>query len=301
MSYTYLQEQEEASLAGCFADIPPYVLSRLNLTAEKSYSKDNETEYCQSSQSGTTFAPLMEHPGEGKLMWFAGDFPALIYPKSNKEQKVSRESHQDYGARWQELPMKCDQDTFLLRTHHSLFTEDLDKSCVTFPEWGMMLDGEFWEHATPTLHTLGTGFGYWATPNARDWKDTMGMSKQRKDGRMKIDQTSRQVYTSVDGSGLFAPPTAPETWMMSMVSMSVQNADMNMENASVLGQQWTTLLTKLEMTESMPNLQTGGHLNPAFSEWLMGWVIEWTDLKPLEMDKFQQWQQWHGKFSQNNK
>lgn len=37
----------------------------------------------------------------------------------------------------------------------------------------------------------------------------------------------------------------------------------------------------------------GGHLNPEWVEWLMGWPIGWTDLKPLEMAKFQQWQQLH--------
>jgi hypothetical protein len=33
-------------------------------------------------------------------------------------------------------------------------------------------------------------------------------------------------------------------------------------------------------------VQVGGKLNPAWVEWLMGWPLEWTDLKPLEMDKF---------------
>ena len=32
---------------------------------------------------------------------------------------------------------------------------------------------------------------------------------------------------------------------------------------------------------------------PNFCEAMMGWPLEWTDLKPLEMDKFQQWQQQH--------
>ena len=29
----------------------------------------------------------------------------------------------------------------------------------------------------------------------------------------------------------------------------------------------------------------GGKLNPTWVEWLMGWPLEWTDLKPLETDK----------------
>jgi hypothetical protein len=40
---------------------------------------------------------------------------------------------------------------------------------------------------------------------------------------------------------------------------------------------------------------TGGQLNPTFVEWLMGWPLGWTDLKPLAMDKFREWLQQHGK------
>jgi hypothetical protein len=41
-------------------------------------------------------------------------------------------------------------------------------------------------------------------------------------------------------------------------------------------------------------LITGNRLPCNFAEWMMGWPRGWTDLKPLEMDKFQQWQQQHG-------
>ncbi len=39
----------------------------------------------------------------------------------------------------------------------------------------------------------------------------------------------------------------------------------------------------------------GGHLNPEWTEWLMGWPIGWTDLKPLTMDRFQLWLRAHSK------
>jgi hypothetical protein len=42
----------------------------------------------------------------------------------------------------------------------------------------------------------------------------------------------------------------------------------------------------------------GGQLNPDWVEWLMGWPIGWTDLKPLAMDKFRQWLDSHGIRSQ---
>jgi DNA (cytosine-5)-methyltransferase 1 len=37
----------------------------------------------------------------------------------------------------------------------------------------------------------------------------------------------------------------------------------------------------------------GGPLNPSWVEWLMGWPSGWTDLKPLEMARFREWQQQH--------
>ena len=41
---------------------------------------------------------------------------------------------------------------------------------------------------------------------------------------------------------------------------------------------------------------TGGSLNPMWVEWLMGWPLEWTGLKPLETDKFHLWLQQHGNY-----
>jgi hypothetical protein len=41
-------------------------------------------------------------------------------------------------------------------------------------------------------------------------------------------------------------------------------------------------------------IEAGGQLNPNWVEWLMGWPIGWTDLKPLGTAKFQQWCDSHG-------
>jgi hypothetical protein len=44
------------------------------------------------------------------------------------------------------------------------------------------------------------------------------------------------------------------------------------------------------------NVVAGGRLNPQWVEWLMGWPIGWTDLEPLEMDRFREWQSQHGDY-----
>ena len=95
MSYIYLQEQGEESSAECFSDIPASVLSRLNLSVEKSCSKDSETESCPSSQSGTTYEPLTANRGEEKLTSSAEDSPV----KTSLAQAKAREStEQEAGS-----------------------------------------------------------------------------------------------------------------------------------------------------------------------------------------------------------
>ena len=44
----------------------------------------------------------------------------------------------------------------------------------------------------------------------------------------------------------------------------------------------------------------GSLCDPDFAEWMMGWPIGWTDLVPLEMDKFRLWLHSHGKSSTHN-
>ena len=41
---------------------------------------------------------------------------------------------------------------------------------------------------------------------------------------------------------------------------------------------------------------TGKRLSVHYSEWTMDWPVGWTDITPLETDKFQQWQQQHSEF-----
>ncbi len=57
----------------------------------------------------------------------------------------------------------------------------------------------------------------------------------------------------------------------------------------------------LEGANRMPNMaeyawENGGKPNMNHGEWIMGWPIGWTELLPLAMDKFREWQQQHLEF-----
>jgi hypothetical protein len=49
-----------------------------------------------------------------------------------------------------------------------------------------------------------------------------------------------------------------------------------------------------QLNLSMVAHPTSGQLNPTWVEWLMGWPLGWTDLKPLETDRFHCAPQQHG-------
>ncbi len=59
---------------------------------------------------------------------------------------------------------------------------------------------------------------------------------------------------------------------------------------------WTTWLH-----HNVSHDQYTTYPHPSCSEKVMGWPIGWTELAPLEMGKFQQWQQQHGRFSADEK
>ena len=47
------------------------------------------------------------------------------------------------------------------------------------------------------------------------------------------------------------------------------------------------------ISEHLARMGLKGFIKVDFHEWLMGWIEDWTDLKPLEMDKFHKWRHSH--------
>jgi len=170
MSYTYLQEQGEESSAESFSDIPVYVLSKLNLTAEKSSCNGNGMESCQSSQSGMMSERSTENPGKEKSMSCAEGSHVQILVAESKTQKELTGPGVDYGEKWQELFLKYNPDSHMWKTHLCLLSEDLPWYSLTLPKWGMLRDGELYRLPNSERHTSETECGYVPTPTSRDYK-----------------------------------------------------------------------------------------------------------------------------------
>jgi len=290
MSWHYLQEQEAESLEPICLDGDPLPQLKSKTTHAECYCNGKLMESYLDSLSGTTLAPLMEPLGEGKSMSSPEDSPAKTLAQPEKEQE-SKENDQDSGAKWLALSMRYDPDTFLLKTHHCLFPEDLPLSSVTLPKWGMMRDGELWERITSPPLTSETESGYLLpTPDSSE----RGPCKEYNPSAASQSARTLQTLAACDPHGkMFPTPLKSDYKRRGPASKQQGLPEYIKAYPTPQSRDWKGTAGGFQKGNDLPG-QIGGQLNPTWVEWLMGWCIEWTDLKPLEMDKFQQWLDSHG-------
>ena len=197
-------------------------------------------------------------------MLSAGDFHAKTSQVRVKEPE-SQAKEADSGEKWLGSLAKFDPFTYLWRTHQCLLFEDSTECLAIFPRWGMMHAGELWELTTPEHLTSGNESGLWPTATAGDSKNAANRTATRHNPNSKHHSGT----TLVDAVRMWPTPTAQDSKNNGAPSQMVRN------------------------TKPL-NAEVGGSLNPMWVEWLMGWPLGWTNLKPLEMDKFQQWLHSHG-------
>jgi hypothetical protein len=298
MSYTYLQEQGAESSAASFADIPQFVLSRLNLTAEKSYSNANETASCQNFPSGTMCEHSTANLGAEKSMSSAEGFPAKTYHALEKERE-STENEAECGLSLQESFARLDLNTYTWKTHQQSLFEDLEESLATFPDWGSMQNGELFQRKMLEVPRSAKDFGRMrhSIQEQRQSKQIMDGSANGAIKKLCLDANvtteSGNAMNVVNGhthfimmNGTVALTVAPKMWPTPQANEDAAGTPEG-KMQRMLGNHPLIRGTTLEQWKS-------GTLNPTWVEWLMGWPLEWTDLKPLGMDKFQQWLHSHG-------
>jgi hypothetical protein len=264
MSYIYLQEQGAESSAECFSEIPRSVLSRLNLTAEKCSCNGSGTESCRSFRSGTMCGHSTASHGADSSISSAAGSPVRT---SQQPEKVleSTEADPGSGPKWRESLAKYDRVSRSWRIRQCSFLAGLDEFSETWPRWGMTRDGASYRLPTPVLRTCERGSGFWPTPCRADGMGGPGNSGR--DGGMNL----RTAVASI--------PTPKSRGWKGQTQRGIYGPMDSVAN--------------LDRGDGKP---IGGSLNPDWVEWLMGWPIGQTALKPLETGKFRQWWHSHGGF-----
>ena len=270
MSWLYSQALVAEYLGENFSDGEQCAPLNGNPIQQAYCAPDKMTDFSRLSRFGMTFKPLTENLGEALLMSFRAGFHAKTSPLLEKGRELM-ENDQECGEKWQGSFTKYDPSSCSWKTHQCSLVEDLEPFLETWPQWGLMRDGECWEQRTLEQTIRGTGSGLspdnvsaFHTPNTTGLD---GGSNSRRALRKKM-----------------------ENWPTPQAS---DNRDRgNMSNPSI--QRRVAIGKQIMLSQSVdPN---SGQLNPTWVEWLMGWPLGWTDLKPLEMDKFLYVQQQHGEF-----
>ena len=303
MSWHYLQGAEEESWEGSCLDGAPDALLSLMPTQEKSCLRDSGTESLNHSRSGTMLPHLTEDLGGDTLTLSQEDSHVKTFPSQVKE-KESQGKDRVFGLTWPESLPKYNPNTALWKTAQCSLFGGLTECSLTLPKWGTMLNGELSERTMPEHLTKEIGSGYWPTADAN--MGARGTQPEWKPIRKSGHPAQYTINQAVRDQEFWPTPTVCGNH--NKKGLSATSGD---GLATVVKKQWPTPCTRdykgahtkaglirkdgKSRLDQLPNaVMYGGTttpqtapLNPDWVEWLMGWPIGWTDLKPLGMDKFQ--------------
>jgi hypothetical protein len=139
------------------------------------------TDFSRLSRFGMTYKPLTESLGDKLLMLYLEDFHALTLVQQEKGQELM-EKPLECGEKWRGSFTKYNPDTSSWKTHQCSLLGDLEEFSETWPQWGLMRDGECWEQTQLGLVTIEKEYGYWPTPTATDWKATGKLETLKRQG-----------------------------------------------------------------------------------------------------------------------
>jgi hypothetical protein len=259
MSWLYSRALvEEFSAATCSAGAPS-APSSLTTTQQAFLSHGRTTERSRLSRYGMTLGRLMDAHGAELLTWYLADSRARTSASPARAPGWT-ESDLAYGQKWRELSVRFDRAACSWRTHRRLWDEELTGSSVTFPRWGMTVDGVLLARGTPALPTYASARG-----SSRAIPTPRASANENRQTKPSPSQLAGKHGMNLATWVMLPTPTAQDASNNGAPSQSERN--------------------KIPL-----NAVTGGKLNPRWVEWLMGWPINWTSLDPMPKEDFDEWE-----------
>lgn len=306
MSWLYSQALVEEFSEATSSGGEPSAQLNVMPTLHPFWRNDKPMDVSRLSRFGLTCAALTEQHGADLLTWFRAGFRARTSASQEAEQD-STAPGQDSGEKWSGSFAKWSPNGFSRRTPQLSFLEDSEPSWVTWPRSGLMRRGECYPLETLEHRTSESASGLWLTPCATDAKPITG-------GNLYQTTTGSVRHMRPDGKSTNRGLAAQVSWPTPTVCGNYNRKGSSAASGDGLAtavKNWATPCardfrhpgrSRLERTGSksgdpLPQ-QIGGPLNPTWVEWLMGWPLGWTDLKPSGTDRFHEWQQQHSLNSQ---
>jgi hypothetical protein len=193
MSWLYSQALVEEYSAGNYSDGEQSAPLSGSHTQQAYCAPDKMTVFSRLSRFGMTYKPLMENLGEELLTLYLAGFHAKTSAQQEKAQGLM-ENEAGCGEKWHASFAKYSPDLSLWKTPQCSLLGGLEEFSETWPQWGLMRDGECWEQIPSDFLITEPEFGWLPTPIATDWKG--GCSAIRKDtGRPRTDSIRMYIKT----------------------------------------------------------------------------------------------------------
>ena len=244
MSWLFSQALVEEYSEGISLDGAQSAQSSGKPTQQAYCAPDKMTAFSRLSRFGMTFKVLTEPHGEALLMSYLEAFHAKT-SQSRGGGRVLTGTEVECGVKWRGSFTRYSQDSCSWKTHQCSLLGDLEEFSETWPQWGLMRNGECWEQQTLERTIRGTESGF-------------------------VGQTFPTPDASCGQRGT-QPHWTPKRKSGHQAQYTINQAVRDLEQSS------------------------GGKLNPVWLEWVMGWPMHWTDLRPSEMAKSLSAQQQLGK------
>jgi hypothetical protein len=314
MSYIYSQALVAAFSEASCSDIAASAPSSENPTPKPCWWHDRTMEPSPHSRFGMTYAALTEDLGAELLTWFAED--SLARTSASPETAPDwTASGQGYGPKWLGSLGKYDHATHTLKTAQLSLLGASTECSPTLPRWGLMLDGELYPQPMLAPRTAESESGSWATPTA-----SMGKKARGNPLKNAMDTIARGFSLSLPEQVAWRIEKEKSTRPTPKANDAEKRGNFDITNprnglpAAV--RQWPTATAtaykgwspnhnrastddRLDYSVERESFQPGQQtppmrLNPDWVEWLMGWPIGHTALKPLETGRLAEWWQQHG-------
>ena len=269
MSWHYLREVAGESLEDICLGGEPLPPLKSKITHAEFYCNGKLTDSYLDSLSGTISAPLTDTHGEAKSMSSAVDSLVRTLVPQEKEMDLT-ESGQDSGHTWRGWLARFDPFSCSWRTAQCSLLGEEHESLQILPKWGMTRDGLLWELPTLAHLTSETECGSserLPTPQSTDYRSKPTSASWKAKGGLNFSLANPEIQIN------WPTPNARD-WKDSQTAGNRKSPGLGV--VAHLG------------------TSDGGQLNPTWVEWLMGWPVGWTDLKPLAMDKSHCAPQQHG-------
>jgi hypothetical protein len=298
MSWLFSQALVEEYSAGTSLAGKPSSQLNVTPTQHKFWRNDKTMESSDLSQFGLTSQLLTVARGVELLMSYLAAFPAKTSAQLDPVLE-STERAAAFGPTWGGSFARYDHAASTWKTAQCSLLGGLDEFLETWPRWGSMRNGASFLRPIPALRICASASGLWQTPVADDAVNRAA-GKWNSRGEPKLSAEVK-LWTTPSASdarrGGTITPAMTGTSLAQQVNTPLRWPTPTVGSLKCAGtlQEWGGSGARKVMRQMATPAEMTGQLNPAWVEWLMGWPIGWTELKPLEMARFREWQQQHGR------